>query len=198
MSRHSRNPFHNNFSQNWWWELILSPWTWFLSQRSSVQQNIIFCSKTTLESHCSPMKSCLEEGLCTVCGLCTATLPSFSCPGLLMLGNKKTTNQPKAGLLFSSCSISNLTQHPNLSCLAQQKECLSTSSAWLHVAMRCSGAELEARLHNLLPALSDWIWAFITGLLLSSCILDATLRPRNSICLFSQRQKTFKCYCRRR
>lgn len=128
MPPHSRNPFHNNLSQKWWWELIiLSPWTWFPSQRSTVQLHTIFCSKRTLKSHYSSMKICLEEGSCTTSGLCAAALPGFSCPGLLMLGNKKTNNQPKAGLLFSSCSTSNPTQHPDLLCLAQQEECFSTS-----------------------------------------------------------------------
>lgn len=58
--------------------------------------------------------------------------------------------------------------------------------------------EAKQRLSNLLSALCDWVQAFKTGLLLSSCILDATLRPRNSTCLFSQRQKSFKCYCKRK
>jgi len=83
--------------------------------------------KTTLDSHHSLTKICLEEGLCTMCGLCAATLSGFSCPGLLMPDNEKTNNQPKAGLLFSSCSTSNPTQHSNLSCLAQQEQCFSTS-----------------------------------------------------------------------
>lgn len=112
------------------------------------------------------------------CVVCMQQLyQTFHAQACLCLAMRRQTTSPKQGciqvLFYHRPNLAHKSLMPSTA-----RGVLLHVSHRLHTAMRCSGAELEEKgtLCNLLPALCDWIQAFKTGLLLSSCILDVTLR----------------------
>lgn len=199
MPLHSRNFFLNNLPQKWWWQLtVFSSWTWFFFREILFHKTSFSAAKQLWTHITTPLSAFWQRIYALSWAYVHHPYQVLVLWFVLILGNEKKIISPKQSCYSSpvppQTQASTQTSHT-----WQAKRVLVQITCGLHLSTEYSDPELEAKesLCSLLPVLHDWIQTFKTGLLLSSCILDTTLRPRNSTCLFSQRQKYFKCYCRR-